>query len=158
MVWLHAQPRDLARAAVASGRARIPVDAAIWLCCEAVCAVDAVELDDALAAIGVPHHERVPQMLGPWRAQLREGSQWHEPRLPYITMPAALAEEITPSLTQAAVEIAADHKRLSAVLRAEAFAVDDGGRRLRDVLADAGIQIRRSAAACARSVGSEQRR
>lgn len=146
-VWLRARARDLARASVAAGRARVPADAAIWLCCDAVRTIDAGELDDVLAAIEMPRHQHVPDELRLWFAQLRDGSGWHEPQLPRITMPADIADEITPAITQAGVQVAADLARLNAVLRAEAAAVSSGGQRLRDVLADAAATFRRDAAA-----------
>jgi hypothetical protein len=146
-VWLRARPRDLARASVAAGHAGVPVDAAIWLCCDAVRTLDNPGLDDVLAVIEMPRRQHVPDDLRLWFAQLRDGSGWHEPQLPRITMPADLADEITPAIAQAGVQVAADPARLNAVLRAEAAAVSNGGRRLRDVLADAVATFRRNAAA-----------
>ncbi len=146
-VWLKARPRDLAYASVAAGHARFPVDAAIWLCCEAVCATDPRDLDDVLATIRPPTAERVPIQYRLWRAQLRDGSGWHEPQLPQITMPAALADKLTPAISRVGVEIAADPDRLNAVLRAEAAAISDGGRRLSDVLRAVAAPVRRNAAA-----------
>ena len=145
-VWLDARPRDLARASITAGRARFPVDAAIWLCCEALSVIDSRHLDDALAAVLPTGDERVPDELRPWHDQLRRGSGWHEPQLPEITMPLALADEIVPAIVQEAVEVAGDHDRLSAVLRAERAAVSDGGRRLRDLLVAGAPAIRRSPA------------
>jgi hypothetical protein len=145
-VWLRARPGDLARASVTAGHVRFPLDPAIWLCCEALCAIDLDELDDALAAVRMPRDEQVPAELGPWLIQLRVGSGWHEPRLPQITMPGALADQLTAAVVQAAVTVAADPARLRAVLRAEEAAVCDGGRRLGQILAG-GAPVRRSAAA-----------
>ena len=146
-VWLQARPGDLARASVAAGRTRLPVDAAIWLCCEAVRAVGARDLDHALASVRMPEDVRVPEGFHRWLGQLRDGSGWHEPQLPQITMPGALADRLTVPVTQAAVIVAGDPVRLRAVLRAEEAAVCHGGRRLSDVLAVAAGLVRRSAAA-----------
>lgn len=146
-VWLNADANDLAYASLAAGQAHFPVDAAIWLCCEAVSTIEPSDLDDVLASISLPDPERVPSAYWLWRAQLREGCGWHEPRLPQIMMPAALANTLTPAVTQAGVEFAADPERLRTVLHAEAAAVSDGGRRLSDLLAAASPSVRRSAAA-----------
>jgi hypothetical protein len=146
-VWLQARPGDLARASISAGRARFPVDPAIWLCCEALCAVELDELDDALAAVKMPRDERVPAQLGRWLVQLRAGSGWHEPQLPQITMPGALADQVNAAIMRAAVRVAADPARLRAVLGAEEAAVCDGGRRLGQVLLSDAAPVRRSAAA-----------
>lgn len=146
-VWLDASPAALARAAVLAARLRFPIDAGIWLCCEALSAIGDRPLSDAINAADRSRCGRVPDDLRPWLRQLTSGSGWHTADLPRVTMPTAVSERTSPSIRLAAVDVASDATLLPRIIALEIQAVRAGGRRVGELLGARSRHVRRSATA-----------
>lgn len=132
-IRLDADAEALARAGALCAALRVPVDAAVALCFEALDATFEHDLERALETVIALEAMTVPQHLTEWVDQLRHGCRWHEDELPYVLVSTRVAEPLA-QCPGPSVRLAGDSRVLPRVLAAEVASAEADGRPLGDSL------------------------